>query len=104
MKVKSQTRIFDIILILCKTTSSKVRSFNQQQKRGVEMPKIQFCVDYEQTFLNLFFELARIESASDEEQLGKRCPTTDGQLRVAQYLLDVMKKIPLSDIRLHENG
>lgn len=62
-----------------------------------------------QQFQNWFLGMVEIESASNEDQLGKRCPTTDGQIEVANYIelilgmMDVSEK-DLMDFGIDEHG
>jgi len=49
-----------------------------------------------------FFSYVRINSQSDEST--ERCPTTRGQLELAQHLVGEMEEMGLQDISMDENG
>lgn len=55
-----------------------------------------------ESLINRFMQYVKIETTSDEE-IGK-CPTTKGQLVMAQYLVEELKKIGAQEISLDENG
>lgn len=55
-----------------------------------------------ESLINRFMQYVKMETTSDEE-IGK-CPTTKGQLVMAQYLVEELKKIGAQEISLDENG
>ncbi len=54
--------------------------------------------------LDHFIKIAKIDSGSDRTQIGKKCPTTQGQLILAEELAKDLKEIGMEDVKIDENG
>lgn len=55
-----------------------------------------------ESLINRFMKYVTMETTSDED--GVKCPTTEGQMRFAQQLVEELKSIGAQEISLDENG
>lgn len=55
-----------------------------------------------ESLINRFMKYVTMETTSDEEI--EKCPTTEGQMTFAKYLVDELKTIGAEEISLDENG
>ncbi len=61
-------------------------------------------LDYEKDLTERFIRYVKTETTSCEENGGKRCPTTDGQLEFVRMLAAELKELGVKDVRVDRNG
>lgn len=59
---------------------------------------------YGPPFLSLFLKIAQIERASDKKQKGLKSPSSQGQMELANMLVELMTAMGLKDVRLSDKG
>ncbi len=53
---------------------------------------------------DLFIKTVKIDTGSKEENVGKKSPTTEGQIELGKLLSDELKSIGLKDVHIDKNG